>query len=75
MINQPVTEELFWDCMTIADRVLYLLRTNLWVTTSDFLGCGLYTFRNRISEINRRGRVHIECQPIEGKKICKYRLL
>lgn len=59
--------------MTIADKVLYLLRRNEWVTTSDFLRNGLYTFRNRISELRARG-FEIDIKAVPGKSIFRYKL-
>ena len=59
--------------MTIADKVLYLLRRNEWVTTNDFLQNGLYTFRNRISELRARG-FEIRKESVPGKSIFRYKL-
>ena len=60
--------------MTIAEKVIYLLSRNEWVSTSDFLQNGLYTFRNRMSELKKRGYI-IEKEPIPGKSTYKYRLI
>lgn len=63
-----------WDTMTIEKRVLFLLTTHPSVTTSEFLQRGLYTFRNRISELRRKGH-KIDAQKIEDKDIYRYRLV
>lgn len=60
-----------WDEMTIAERVMWMLRHWESVTTTEFLQHGLYTFRNRISELRRRG-VRIEQAKVEGKSIYRY---
>ena len=60
--------------MSIKERVLWMLQTNEWVTTTDFLNAGLYTFRNRISELRAEG-YKIDAQKIEGKGIYRYRLV
>ena len=44
------------------------------VTTTEFLNEGLYTFRNRISELRREG-YKIDAQKIKGKGIYRYRLV
>jgi hypothetical protein len=49
--------------------VLDLLLKQEWVTTSDFLNAGLYTFRNRTSEINRRMRARGMPEPIMTEEI------
>lgn len=59
--------------MTIAEKVLYLLRRNEFVSTSDFLRNGLYTFRNRISELRKNGHI-IDKEQIPGKSIYRYKL-
>jgi len=59
--------------MTIEQRVLYLLRRYPSVTTTEFLQRGLYTFRNRISELRQKG-FKIDAQKIEGKGIYRYRM-
>jgi hypothetical protein len=59
--------------MTIADKILFMLRQQEWVTTSEFLNAGLYTFRNRVSELNRHGYT-IEAEKLPGKSIFRYRL-
>jgi len=70
----PVTYAAMWDTMTIKKRVLSLLRSYPSVTTTEFLARGLYTFRNRISELRREGH-KIDAQKIEGKGIYRYRLI
>jgi len=60
--------------MTIKERVLWMLRRYDSVTTTEFLAEGLYTFRNRISELKRKG-YRIDAQKIEGKSIYRYRLV
>lgn len=69
------TGQLLFDYgdMTIAEKVLWLLRHNEWVTTSEFLQNGLYTFRNRISELRQKG-LRIEGESVRGKSIYRYRL-
>ncbi len=59
--------------MTIKERVLWMLQYFDSVTTTEFLNEGLYTFRNRISELRREG-YKIDAQKIEGKEIYRYRL-
>ncbi len=58
---------------TIADKVLLLLGGGDWITTNDFLANGLYTFRNRISELRRKG-YHIVTETMPETRICRYRL-
>ena len=63
-----------WRTMTIKKRVLWMLQYFDSVTTTEFLNEGLYTFRNRISELRRKG-YKIDAQKIEGKGIYRYRLV
>ena len=53
----PRTPELVTRRGTILDRVLAMLEAQEWVTTDEFLEQpGLYTYRNRTSEVNRWAR-------------------
>ena len=63
-----------WRTKTIKEHVLWMLQYFDSVTTTEFLNEGLYTFRNRISELRRKGYV-IDAQKIEGKGIYRYRLV
>jgi len=65
--------EYVWNDMTIEQRVLSLLRSYPSVTTSEFLQRGLYTFRNRVSDLRKKG-YKIDAHKIEGKGIYRYRL-
>jgi len=63
-----------WRDMTVAECMIRMLRESKYVTTDDFLDAGLYTFRNRKSEINRDANngLFINKRPIEGKSIFEY---
>jgi len=63
-----------WHDMTVAERVIQMLREQKYVNTDEFLEAKLYTFRNRKGEINRdpNNGLYIHKRPIEGKSIFEY---
>lgn len=73
-INQSVSDDMFWQCMTIADRVLFMFDKQEWVTTTEFLNAGLYTFTQRLSNLRKQGFIFDE-QRIECKSTYRYRLV
>lgn len=58
-----------WEKMKVHEKVLWLLENNEYVTTSEFLRLGIFTFSQRMSELRADLRAQgrrIVKRPVKG---------